>query len=166
MDRESRYSKYFLEPCDLRDRESSLSPDICLPPCGAGSAEPSVCFPLSFSLPPLAECPTPIGMLTSNTSFCLTYFIQTAINLFCNVLSHPLHPETNEDMNLMGLISDLIAAKKRARDPVCYVGKITFAQEIILELKRLARCAVDRATAARQASMTRNYAYYYSSTFL
>ncbi|BCS03027.1 uncharacterized protein AKAW2_61291A [Aspergillus luchuensis] len=101
-----------------------------------------------------------------NLLFCLTYFIQTAINLFCNVLSHPLHPETNEDMNLMGLISDLIAAKKRARDPVCYVGKITFAQEIILELKRLARCAVDRATAARQASMTRNYAYYYSSTFL
>ncbi|RAK84507.1 C6 zinc finger domain protein [Aspergillus costaricaensis CBS 115574] len=88
-----------------------------------------------------------------NLLFCLTYFIQTAINLFCNVLSHPLHPETNEDMNLMGLISDLIAAKKRARDPVCYVGKITFAQEFILELKRLARCAVDRATAARQASV-------------
>lgn len=77
--------------------------------------------------------------------FCLSYFIQAVINLFCKVLSNPLGDGNQEDLHLMDEISQLIAESHGRDDPPGYLTKTKFAEEFILELKRLSQCAIDKA---------------------
>ncbi|RAK95014.1 uncharacterized protein BO80DRAFT_369880 [Aspergillus ibericus CBS 121593] len=83
---------------------------------------------------------------SQNLLFTLSYFLQASINLFCKILSRPLDNGNQEDLHIIGMISQLIAKHHRDDDPECYTAKITFAGGVIGELKRLAQCAIDKAT--------------------
>ncbi|PYI05496.1 hypothetical protein BO78DRAFT_430633 [Aspergillus sclerotiicarbonarius CBS 121057] len=82
---------------------------------------------------------------SQNLLFTLSYFLQASINLFCKILSRPLDTGNQEDLHIIGMISQLIANHHRDYDPECYTEKIKFAGGVIGELKRLAQCAIDKA---------------------
>ena len=60
----------------------------------------------------------------------------------CQSLSQSIdaNQQTQDDIILLGEISDLIRSCVNFSDPACYFAKIQFASEVIGELKRLAQC--------------------------
>lgn len=73
--------------------------------------------------------------------------MQASIIIFCQLLLHSFDAITQESQNDLKLLSDI---SERVRncvcvdDPPCYTKKITFASEVIGELKRLAYCAISK----------------------
>ncbi|PYI14777.1 putative C6 transcription factor [Aspergillus violaceofuscus CBS 115571] len=80
-----------------------------------------------------------------NLLFSLSYFIQAVIVLFCHVLSQPLEGDNQEVLRLMGRIAELIQRSAYQQHPRCYTMRIETARGIILELRRLAECAIVKA---------------------
>ncbi|RAK80278.1 uncharacterized protein BO72DRAFT_445610 [Aspergillus fijiensis CBS 313.89] len=80
-----------------------------------------------------------------NLLFSLSYFIQAAIVLFCHVLSQPLHADSQAVLGLMGRIAELIHRSAYQQHPRCYIMRIETARGNILELRRLAECAIVKA---------------------
>lgn len=82
-----------------------------------------------------------------SSRFTLSYFIQASIIIFCQLLSKsfgPVDEESENDIGLLGGISEQIGRHVNIEDPACYTAKIKFAGEVIGELKRLAHCAITR----------------------
>ncbi|RDW63234.1 Zn(II)2Cys6 transcription factor [Aspergillus mulundensis] len=81
----------------------------------------------------------------ANLLFSISYFIQAIIVLFCNVLCNPLDDDCQGDLDLIGAIPSFLDRQHLGETPRSYATRLASARKIILELKRLAQCAINKA---------------------
>ncbi|KAL4965430.1 fungal specific transcription factor domain-containing protein [Aspergillus stella-maris] len=81
-----------------------------------------------------------------NLLFSISYFIQVIIVLFCNILSNPDTDYSKHDLELISSVPTLLEQHKVQDGPPCYSSRIIAAANIILELERLAKCAIEKVS--------------------
>ncbi|TLS29423.1 hypothetical protein PpBr36_02132 [Pyricularia pennisetigena] len=81
------------------------------------------------------------------------YPMSAILTIFCNVLLHPLGASSEDDLELLGSVENLIKEMRRRRQLTPHeVVNINMIDEFVAELTRLGHCAI--LNACREASST------------
>ncbi|KAL4954409.1 putative C6 transcription factor [Aspergillus filifer] len=89
-----------------------------------------------------------------NLLFSISSFIQAIIVLFCNILSNPNDDYSKDDLELISSVPTLLEQHKAQDGPPCYSSRINAAAKIIVELERLAKCAIEKMSMSIQEEIS------------
>ncbi|KAL4938835.1 hypothetical protein BDV06DRAFT_214790 [Aspergillus oleicola] len=81
-----------------------------------------------------------------NLLFPISSFIQAIIVLFYNILYNPNAIYSDHYLELISSVPILLEQHRIQEGPPCYTTKINAAAKIILELERLAKCAIEKSS--------------------
>ena len=89
----------------------------------------------------------------------IVFFPMSAIvTIFCYILLHPLHPEADQDLQLLESAPELIKSIRTRKLTYNEMLHVKMVDDFLEELKRLARCAVEKAR--QEQALAGQYAYF------
>ena len=75
----------------------------------------------------------------------LFYPISALLNIFCSILQNPLDPRSRSDLDRLKMAFHLTQVILARKLPECEVHQIKLVTDFVVELERLAKCAIDKA---------------------
>lgn len=73
------------------------------------------------------------------------------LTIFCSILQSPLDPHSREDLDRLKVATVMIERIFSRKLPDSELVRFKLVADFILELKRLAECAIDKAWAEQRA---------------
>ncbi|KAJ5554745.1 C6 transcription factor [Penicillium sp. DV-2018c] len=80
------------------------------------------------------------------------YPMSALLTLFCSILQNPLDPYSREDLDRLKVATVMIERIFSRKLPATEMVRFKLVADFILELKRLAECAIDKAWAEQRAA--------------
>jgi hypothetical protein len=73
------------------------------------------------------------------------------LTIFCSILQNPLDPHSREDLDRLNVATVMMERIFSRKLPDTELEHFKLIAEFIMELKRLAECAIDKAWAEQRA---------------
>lgn len=73
------------------------------------------------------------------------YPISALLTIFCSILQNPLDPRSRDDMGLLRVATVMMRRIFTRKLPENEVAQFKLVADFVVELKRLAECAIDKA---------------------
>ncbi|KAF9239540.1 transcriptional regulator family: Fungal Specific TF [Penicillium roqueforti] len=80
------------------------------------------------------------------------YPMSALLTIFCSILQNPLDPHSREDLGRLNVATVMIERIFSRKLPATELGHFKLVADFIVELKRLAECAIDKAWAEQRAA--------------
>ncbi|OGM44891.1 hypothetical protein ABOM_006121 [Aspergillus bombycis] len=79
-------------------------------------------------------------------NFCLPYVTAATIHLFCDILLHPRDMASHANLELMDKVRERMLAQLWPQAPISFKMQVQFVEDLSVEVQRLARSAIRKAT--------------------
>lgn len=80
------------------------------------------------------------------------YPMSAILEIFCNLLLQPLHPQAEEDIELLKSVPQLIEGMRNRQLTPHEVAHVKIVDAFVAELTRLGTCAIAKARREQQVS--------------